>query len=82
MVHRQLVYMYLLGVPSVFSRYFNKIKRTYFREIARLIARNSYVYLSPYLAKSGTLMKYRPNVALHLGLHCLLKVPVYRFLEC
>ena len=28
MVHRLLVYMYLLSVPSVSSRYFKKIKRT------------------------------------------------------
>ena len=28
MVHRRLVHMYLLNVPSVFGRYFNKIKRT------------------------------------------------------
>ena len=27
-VHRLLVYMYLLSVPGVSSRYFNKIKRT------------------------------------------------------
>ena len=34
--------MYLLSVPSVSSRYFNKIKtKVLFREIARLIARNS-----------------------------------------
>ena len=26
-VHRRLVYMYLLSVPSVSSSYFNKIKR-------------------------------------------------------
>ena len=28
MVHRRLVYIYLLNVPSFSSRYFNKIKRT------------------------------------------------------
>ena len=27
-VHRRLVYIYLLNVPSFSSRYFNKIKRT------------------------------------------------------
>ena len=27
MVHRRLVYIYLLNVPSFSSRYFNKIKR-------------------------------------------------------
>ena len=43
MVHRQLVYIYLLNVPSFSSRYFNKIKTNVaFREIARLIARNSF----------------------------------------
>ena len=36
--------MYLLSVPSVSSRYFNKIKRTsYLGKIARLIARNSLI---------------------------------------
>ena len=36
--------MYLLNVPSVSSRYFKKNKRNVlFREIARLIARNSLV---------------------------------------
>ena len=44
-MHRRLVYIYLLNVPSFSSRYFNKIKRTsHYREIARLIARNSYDY--------------------------------------
>ena len=28
MVHRRLVYIYLLNMPSFSSRYFNKIKRT------------------------------------------------------
>ena len=28
MLHRRLVYIYLLNVPSTSSRYFNKIKRT------------------------------------------------------
>ena len=28
MLHRRLVYIYLLNVPSFSSRYFNKIKRT------------------------------------------------------
>ena len=43
MVQRRLVYMYLLNVPSVSSRYVNKIKRNVsFREMTRLIARNSY----------------------------------------
>ena len=28
MVHRRLVYIYLLNVPSFSCRYFNKIKRT------------------------------------------------------
>ena len=28
MVHRRLVYIYLLNAPSFSSRYFNKIKRT------------------------------------------------------
>ena len=28
MLHRWLVYIYLLNVPSFSSRYFNKIKRT------------------------------------------------------
>ena len=28
MVHRRLVFIYLLNVPSFSSRYFNKIKRT------------------------------------------------------
>ena len=37
-VHRRLVNMYLLNVPSVSSPYFNKT----FKEIARLIARNPY----------------------------------------
>ena len=27
-MHRRLVYIYLLNVPSISSRYFNKIKRT------------------------------------------------------
>ena len=27
MVHRRLVYIYLLNVPTFYSRYFNKIKR-------------------------------------------------------
>ena len=40
----RLVYMYLLNVPCVSSRYFNKIKTNVsFREIARLIARNSLI---------------------------------------
>ena len=38
----RLVYMYLLNVPSVSSRYFNKIQNVSFREIARIIARNSF----------------------------------------
>ena len=43
-VQIRLVYMYLLNVPSVSSRYFNKIKTNVsIREIARLIARNSLI---------------------------------------
>ena len=43
MVHQRLVYIHLLNVPSFSSRYFNKNKTNVsFREIARLIARNSY----------------------------------------
>ena len=43
-VHRQLAYIYLLSVPSVSSRCFNKNKmNVLFREIARLMARNSFV---------------------------------------
>ena len=36
MVHRRLVYIYLLNVPSLSSRYFNKIKRT--SRLGRLLA--------------------------------------------
>ena len=36
MVHRRLVYIYLLNVPSFSSRYFNKIKRT--SRLGRLLA--------------------------------------------
>ena len=36
MVNRQLVYIYLLKVPSFSSRYFNKIKRT--SRLGRLLA--------------------------------------------
>ena len=36
MVHRRLVYIYLLNVPSFSSRYFNKITRT--SRIGRLLA--------------------------------------------
>ena len=35
-VHRRLVYIYLLNVPSFSSRYFNKIKRT--SRLGRLLA--------------------------------------------
>ena len=35
-MHRRLVYIYLLNVPSFCSRYFNKIKRT--RRLGRLLA--------------------------------------------
>ena len=38
-----LVYTYLLNVPSVSTRHFNKLKTNVsFREILRLIARNSF----------------------------------------
>ena len=41
-MHRRVVYIYLLNVPSFSSRYFNKIKTNVsFRESVRLIARNS-----------------------------------------
>ena len=36
MVHRRLVYIYLLNVPGFSSRYFNKIKRT--SRLGRLLA--------------------------------------------
>ena len=36
MVHRQLIYIYLLNVPSFSSRYFNKIKQT--SRLGRLLA--------------------------------------------
>ena len=36
MVHRRLVYIYLLNVPSFSSRYFSKIKRT--SRLGRLLA--------------------------------------------
>ena len=36
MVHRRLVYIYLLNVPSFSSRYFNKIKRK--SRLGRLLA--------------------------------------------
>ena len=36
MVHRRLVNIYLLNVPSFSSRYFNKIKRT--SRLGRLLA--------------------------------------------
>ena len=36
MVHRRLVYIYLLNVPSFSSLYFNKIKRT--SRLGRLLA--------------------------------------------
>ena len=35
-MHRRLVYIYLLNVPSFSSRYFNKIKRT--SPLGRLLA--------------------------------------------
>ena len=35
-MHRRLVYIYLLNVPSFSSRYFNKIKRT--SRLGRLLA--------------------------------------------
>ena len=35
-MHRELVYIYLLNVPSFSSRYFNKIKRT--SRLGRLLA--------------------------------------------
>ena len=35
-LHRRLVYIYLLNVPSFSSRYFNKIKRT--SRLGRLLA--------------------------------------------
>ena len=50
--------MYLLSVPSVSSRYFNKIKRTsYLGKIARLIARNSFGHVT---------MSLRAMLILHL----------------
>ena len=36
MLHRRLVYIYLLNVPSFSSRYFNQIKRT--SRLGRLLA--------------------------------------------
>ena len=50
MLHRRLVYIYLLNVPSFSSRYFNKIKRT--SRLGRLLAlsleilRLNYVYVA------------------------------------
>ena len=44
MVHRGLVYIFLLNVPSFSSHYFKQNKTNVsFREIARLIARNSLI---------------------------------------
>ena len=44
MVHRRLLYIYLLNVPSFSSRYCKKNKiNVSFREIASLIARNSLI---------------------------------------
>ena len=52
MVHRRLVYIYLLNVPSFSSRYFNKIKRT--SHLGRLLALSLEIL---YTFKSWTLKR-------------------------
>ena len=44
-MHRRLVYIYLLNVPSFSSRYFNKIKRT--SRLGRLLALSLEILLPP-----------------------------------
>ena len=51
MVHRRLVYIYLLNVPSFSSRYFNKIKRT--SRLGRLRALSLEILWSTYYNKYG-----------------------------
>ena len=55
MVHRRLVYIYLLNVPSFSSRYFNKIKRA--SRLGRLLALSLEI-----LCKKHNITK---------GLHCI-----------
>ena len=53
MVHRRLIYIYLLNVPSFSSRYFNKIKRT--SRLGRLLALSLEI-LSDQLGHSEVIM--------------------------
>ena len=52
-MHRQLVYIYLLNVPSFSSRYFNKIKRT--SRLGRLLALSLEILKQQYFKKSTPL---------------------------
>ena len=60
MVHRRLVYIYLLNVPSFSSRYFNKIKRT--SRLGRLLALSLEVLYSESPSRHTLLTKHRFNV--------------------
>ena len=58
MVHRRLVYIYLLNVPSFPSRYFNKIKRT--SRLGRLLALSLEILRYQIIVSS---IKFRKGVA-------------------
>ena len=68
-MYRRLVYIYLLNVPSFSSRYFNKIKTNVsFREIVRLIARNSLKDKTSVKSK-GKLLKIVTVAYMHTYMH-------------
>ena len=54
MVHRRLVYKYLLNVPSFISRYFNKIKRK--SRLGRLLALSLEILENKIMARSEKLI--------------------------
>ena len=51
MLHRWLVYIYLLNVPSFYSRYFNKINRM--SRLGRLLALSLETLIQDHLKKAN-----------------------------
>ena len=71
MLHQQLVYIYLLNVPSFSSRYFNKIKRT--SRLGRLLALSLEILYAAVLYMHATLyaiLNKSENATLQYSIFC------------
>ena len=76
MLHRWLVYIHLLNVPSFSSRYFNKIKRT--SRLGRLLALSLEILSTVILLPSADSFKKGCCQLKRKYVHELLVIPLFK----